>query len=170
MARPPPERLLPSAYPWSFDIPPRFGDLDPMRHLNNAALVRFYEDGRIRFIDAVGGRVTLMPGHGFVVASFAVQYLAEGQYPQVVTVASGLVSLGRSSLHLAHALFQSGVCIGVGETTLVHVLRQTGAAEPLPEAFRAVMQAYSLAAPAALHVRSDPERPHSEGSKEDPHA
>ena len=170
MARPAPERLLPATYPWSFDIPPRFGDLDPMRHLNNAALVRFYEDGRIRFIDAIGGRATLEPGHGFVVASFAVQYLAQGLYPQVVTVGSGLVSFGRSSLNLAHALFQSGACIGVGETTLVHVLRETGAARPLPDAFRELLQAYSLAAPAGLQARSNFEHTKPEGSKEDSHA
>lgn len=172
MDRPAPERLLRSTYPWSFDIPPRFGDLDPMRHLNNAALVRFYEDGRIRFIDSVGGRATLEAGYGFVVAAFAVQYLAQGSYPQAVTVSSGVVRLGRSSLRLAHALFQSDACIGVGETTLVHVQRGTGAAWPLPAAFHQVLGAYSLVVPipAALQTHPDPGRPRPQTSKEDTHA
>ena len=149
MAKPSPERLLTSTYPWSFDVPPRFGDLDPLRHLNNAALARFYEDGRVRFVDAIGARAALEPGHGFVVVEVAIQYLAEGRYPDVVTVSSGLLRLGRSSISLGHALFQIGACIGTSETTLVHVHRKEGGPRPLPDALRIALQAYGLAPPPA---------------------
>ena len=155
MPKPTPERLQPSTYPWSFDMPPRFGDMDPLRHLNNAALARFYEDGRVRFVDAIGARAAVGPGHGFVVAEIAIQYLAEGRYPQVVTVSTGLLRLGRSSFAMAHALFQSGGCIGTAETTLVHVHRE-GGVRPLPDALRTALLAYPLA-PAgleALHTSS----------------
>ena len=167
MAKPSPERLLPSAYPWSVDIPPRFGDLDPLRHLNNAALARFYEDGRVRFVDAIGARAAIDPGHGFVVAEVAIQYLAEGRYPDVVTVSSGLLRLGRSSFAMGHALFQLGACIGTSETTLVYVKRKESGSRPLPEGLRAALSAYALAAPAdrALHTTSDTETP-----RENPHA
>ena len=166
MAKPTAERLLASTYPWSVDVPPRFGDLDPLRHLNNAALARFYEDGRVRFIDAIGGRAALERGHGFVVAEVAIQYLAEGRYPQVVTVSSGLLRLGRSSFSVGHALFQGGACIGTSETTLVHVHRKEGGARPLPDALRIALSAYALASPpAAATPPSTTETP-----RESPHA
>ncbi len=148
-------------------MPPRFGDMDPLRHLNNAALARFYEDGRIRFMDAIGVRAVVEPGHGFVVAEVAIQYLAEGRYPDVVSVASGLLRLGRSSFATAHALFQSGACIGTAETVLVHVHRREGGVRPLPEGLRQALLAYPLA-PAgaeALHTPSPEETP-----REVPHA
>ena len=161
MAKPPPERLLTSTYPWSFDMPPRFGDIDPLRHLNNAALARFYEDGRVRFVDSIGARAAVEPAHGFLVAEVAIQYLAEGKYPDVVTVSTGLLRLGRSSFTMAHALFQCGACIGTAETTLVHVHRKEGGARPLPESLRAALLAYALAAPPAeaLQPHSTPETP-----------
>ncbi len=163
MAKPSPERLLAATYPWSVDVPPRFGDLDPLRHLNNAALARFYEDGRVRFIDAIGARAAIEPGHGFVVAEVAIQYLAEGRYPDVVTVGSGVLRLGRSSFSTGHALFQYGVCIGTCETTLVHVHRKEGGARPLPEALRAALAAHALAGvptPSST-TESCPESPHA---------
>ena len=167
MAKPAPERLLPATYPWSVDVPPRFGDLDPLRHLNNAALARFYEDGRVRFINAIGARAAVEPGHGFVVAEVAIQYLAEGLYPDVVTVSSGLLRLGRSAFTMGHALFQLGACIGTSETTLVHVKRKESGSRPLPEALRVALLAYPLAGPAgaALHPSSNTETP-----KESPYA
>ena len=149
MAKPSPERLLPSTYPWSFDMPPRFGDIDPLRHLNNAALARFYEDGRVRFVDSIGARAAVEPGYGFVVAEVAIQYLAEGRYPDVVTVSTGLLRLGRSSFTMAQALFQCGACIGAAEPTLVHVHRQERGARPLPDGLRTALLAYALAPPAA---------------------
>ncbi len=163
MAKPSPERLLAATYPWSVDVPPRFGDLDPLRHLNNAALARFYEDGRVRFIDAVGARAAIEPGHGFVVAEVAIQYLAEGRYPDVVTVGSGVLRLGRSSFSTGHALFQYGVCIGTCETTLVHVHRKEGGARPLPEALRAALAVHALVGvptPSST-TESCPESPHA---------
>ena len=148
-------------------MPPRFGDIDPLRHLNNAALARFYEDGRVRFIDAIGARAAVEPGHGFVVAEVAIQYLAEGRYPEVVTVSTGLLRLGRSSFAMAHALFQSGACIGTAETTLVHVHRKEGGARPLPEALRAALKGYVLAPPPADALQTHPNR---KTPREVPHA
>ena len=159
MAKPSLDRLQSSSYPWSFDIPPRFGDIDPLRHLNNAALARFYEDARIRFVDGVGVREALQPQHGFVVAEVAIQYLAEGGYPEVVTAACGALRLGRSSLTIGQALFQFGRCIGTAESTLVYVHRKEGGARPLPQAAGAALSAYplpSFVAPVAAAPQTDP--------------
>ena len=154
MSKPCPERRQARLYPWSFDIPPRFGDIDPLRHLNNAALARFYEDGRVRFLDAAGARPVAGTGHGFVVAEVAIQYLAEGLYPDVVTVSSGLLRLGRSSFAIAQGLFQGGACIGTADTTLVQVHRKEGGPRPLADALRAALLRYPLTPPGETPTNS----------------
>jgi acyl-CoA thioester hydrolase len=159
VARPSAERLLAATYPWSFDIPPRFGDLDPLRHLNNAALARFYEDGRVRFVDSIGVRAALEPGCGFLVVEVVIQYLAEGRYPDVVTASSGLLRLGRSSFTIGQALFQDGGCIGTGESTLVYVRRGERGARPLPETARRLLLGHSVAPAAVGETSSTQEDP-----------
>lgn len=144
MPRPDAARLALATYHYAFEMPPRFGDLDPLRHLNNAALARFYEEGRVRFINQLGLRQALEPDHGFVVGEVAIRYLAEGRWPDVVTVASAVLQVGRSSFTIAQALFQLGGCIGVGEGTLVHVHRLEGGSRPLGEAARELLRRGAL--------------------------
>ncbi len=155
MAKPNAERLEASTYPWTFDMPPRFGDVDSLRHLNNVALARFYEDGRVRFTQAMGVREVLAPKHGFLVAETAIQYLAEGRYPDVLTVTCAILRVGRSSLAIGQGLFQGGRCIGTADVTLVHVHRTEGGARPLPEAVCALLLAHQLRA-AATAVEHQP--------------
>jgi acyl-CoA thioester hydrolase len=144
MAKPSAERLLLANYPVQIDIPPRFGDLDALRHLNNVAIARIYEDARVRFLNECGGRDAFAPKHRFVMAELTVQYLAEGGYPEVLTAGSGVARLGGSSLVVAQGLFQGGRCIGTSESVLVYVDRTDGRAKPLPEAARAVFGRWML--------------------------
>ncbi len=134
MPRPDAARLALETYDYRFEMPPRFGDLDPLRHLNNAALARFYEEGRVRYLNELGLRQVLEREHGFVVGEVTIRYLAEGRWPEMVTVGSMVLRVGRSSFTIAQALFQLGQCIGTGDGTLVHVHRQDGGSRPLGEA------------------------------------
>ena len=117
----------------------RFGDLDPLRHLNNVAVARLYEEARVRFLDESGVRERLEPKHRFVIAELTIQYLAEGFYPDPVVVGTGVLRVGGQSFTLAHALFQNGRCIGTSDGVLVHVNWEEGGARRLPEAARAVL-------------------------------
>jgi acyl-CoA thioester hydrolase len=122
----------------------RFGDLDPLRHLNNVAVAQLYEEARVRFLDGSGVRERLEPKHWFVIAELTVQYLAEGFYPDPVELGTGVLRVGGASFTLVHALFQNGRCIGSCDSVLVHVNREEGGARPLPDAARAVLREHSL--------------------------
>ena len=122
----------------------RFGDIDPLRHLNNVAIARLYEEARVRFLDESGVRERLAPKHWFVIAELTVQYLAEGFYPDPVMLGTGVLRVGGSAFTLAHALFQNGRCIGTSDGVLVHVNREAGGARRLPDAARAVLLERSL--------------------------
>jgi acyl-CoA thioester hydrolase len=144
MPRPSPERLQLSTYPIHLPMELRFGDLDPLRHLNNVAVARLYEEARVRFLDESGAREGLEAKHRFVIAELSIQYLAEGFYPDPVVVGTGVLRVGGSSFILAHTLFQNGRCIGTSDGVLVHVNWEEGGARRLPDAVRAVLLEHSL--------------------------
>jgi acyl-CoA thioester hydrolase len=144
MAKPPPERLRLDTYPWTRETEPRFGDMDALRHLNNVAIARLYEDARVRFTSGCGFREALERGHGLLVAEVAIQYLGEGHYPDALTVGCGVKHVGTSSFQVAQGLFQRGRCIGTAETVLVHVHRHEGGSRPMPEAARVALLASQL--------------------------
>lgn len=145
MARPELYRLDPAVYPVAHDVPPRFGDMDPLWHLNNAALAKIYEEGRVRFTHDMGVRKALLKRvDHFVIAEVAIHYLAEGRYPDMLNVGSGILHVGGKSFTIAQGLFQNGRCIGVAETVLVYVDGATRTPQPLPEAARAILQDHLL--------------------------
>ena len=104
MAKPDPQRLQLAAYPIHRHTEPRFGDVDALRHLNNVALGRIYEDARVRFFDGIGIREAFEPGSGFVMAELTIQYLAEGQFPDPLIVGTGVVKVGGASAAVGQGL------------------------------------------------------------------
>ena len=129
-----PRRLQARAYPWSLLYQTRFADLDVNQHLNNVAIARIYEEGRVRFSLDWRRDHPATAAVRFLVAHVAVDYLDEGSYPEPVTVCTAVLALGRSSLRYGQALFQHGRCIGLADTVLVH--RGADGPAPLPDAVR----------------------------------
>lgn len=119
------------AYPVHHQLQTRVGDLDGYGHLNAVRLGQYYEDARAVFQRSLrrGGRARV------VVAQFAVRYLAEGKWPGVVEIGTGVVRIGTSSYAIGQALFQGRRCIGLCETVLVHT--RDSRSEPLPTDYRA---------------------------------
>ncbi len=138
MAKPAPYRLNPANYPFSIEVPPRFGDLDVNRHINNVAFARYFEEGRVRF-----QRETKAGGHfddvrGFIV-SVTIDYLAEGGYPEVVTIGAGFGPAGKSSWQILLVAFQSNRCIATCDSILA-ARNENGAAE-IGDEWRAMIEA-----------------------------
>ena len=139
--RPDPARTQRRHYPVWQQVTTRFGDLDPLGHINNVAITQLYEESRVRFAQVVAehSAATL---HRVVRASLNVHFLGETHYPDPVEVGVGVARIGRSSYQLAHALYQRDRCVGLADSTLVHA-PVTGVAE-LPEEFRAALERFRL--------------------------
>lgn len=115
-----PSRTVLANYPWRCVLPTRYGDQDPNRHINNAALVGLFEEGRVRFTMALGG--DLRPtGVSTVVAALNVNFLAETLYPMDVTMALGIVRIGRTSWTVVEGAFNGDQCLAVCEAVIVSV-------------------------------------------------
>jgi acyl-CoA thioester hydrolase len=120
-------------YPLVTEIVPRYGDLDPLRHLNNVAQAGYYEEGVMALHRRALDGIEREAGHG-VVFQVTLRFLAEGSYPQPLALGGGVKRIGTTSYTFEQALFQEGRQVSVCETVVVYT--QGGKAAPVPEQYR----------------------------------
>jgi len=137
-----PRRRELAAYPFQIDMVPRFGDMDANRHLNNVAIARFYEEGRVRFHWGIRDEHPEVGKFRVLVAHVAIDYIGEGHWPQPLKVGAGIAELGGSSYRLGLGLFQGAHCIGLCDSVLVH--RGDIGSAALPPALRAALEPLHL--------------------------
>jgi acyl-CoA thioester hydrolase len=141
MPRPDPALLEPARFRFSHTISTRFADVDPNRHLNNVALAAMMEDARVRFVQSVG--INGEPGERrAMVASFAIEYLAQGYFPGPVTVHCAIESIGRTSWVVAQLLVQENRVVAFARSILVAIASDRPT--PVAEDFRARLEQWRL--------------------------
>lgn len=118
MARPSPWQLVKENYPFTLEVPPRYGDLDPMGHINNVAIASMFETGRVAFHQQLHAHPREL-GVRWLVAAVRINYIQEMHHPHPVTIACGLRSIGNTSWIIQGAAFQDGECCAAGETVMV---------------------------------------------------
>lgn len=140
VARPDPRRLTVDCYPLVDEIAARYSDVDAKSHLNNLALESLHENAR----STMNHR--LLPGAyraatrlRLLTSQNAVHFLAEAHWPGMIQTGAGVGRIGRTSYVASTGLFVAGSCIGVCDTVLV-LLGDNGP-EPIPEEFRAALEA-----------------------------
>lgn len=140
--RPDPRRTERERYPFTVELQTRWGDMDALHHLNNAALTRYYEEARIRFTTHTAGAT----GEHFrgLVGAVYIDYLRPALYPAPLLAGVAVGAIGRSSLRLLQAMFQGDHCVGVADVTLVWMGPGRKAVEPVPDPWRAVLDGYAI--------------------------
>lgn len=95
----------------------RYNDLDPLGHVNNAAMAIFLEQARCELI------TPKLKAHSrnfdMVLASTKLDYLRELHYPGTVEIGMAASKLGTKSFTLVHGVFQDGHCAGTGSCVMV---------------------------------------------------
>ena len=114
----------------------RFSDLDLNGHVNNVAFAIFFQEGRTSFLRDVR-EVAGDPEMAWAVARLTIDFLREMHIPGEVEIGTGIVSIGRSSLHLGQGLFRDGACVGTSRAVMVRVDRPARASRPISETERA---------------------------------
>jgi len=141
LARPDPALLDAGRYPLYYAVPTRYVDLDSNRHVNNVAVVALIEEAYARLnADMDKSAVT---DRRIVVAQRSVSYLEEIGYPATVDVHIAVIAIGRTSWTVATLGVHAGIAAVYGEATLVGTAADRSA---LPDAFRAVLESYRIAA------------------------
>ncbi len=141
MPRPLPWRLDPAAYPHTQMIQTRFQDMDVLGHLNNVAFAALFETARTKFNQEID-LLSAIRDRRSVVARVEINYLAEGHYPDDVTIGTGMGAIGGRSWDMLAAMFQGGRCIATCDATIVMGKAADGSG--LPEAFRGKLAAWAV--------------------------
>ncbi|CDM23604.1 hypothetical protein BN940_05676 [Castellaniella defragrans 65Phen] len=85
----------------TFTTPPidvRWGDMDALRHVNNAVYFSYFEEGRVHLFAAMG--LGAAAGRYGVLAHASCDFLRPLLYPARVVVGMKLLRVGRTSLEL----------------------------------------------------------------------
>ena len=120
MPRPEPALLDPARYPFTHAATTRFADVDPNQHLNNVALAAMMEDARVRFNLAIGSAIKIGERRAMV-ASIGMDYLAQGHFPDPVSVHCAIESIGRTSWTIIQLLAQNGAPVAFARSVLVAI-------------------------------------------------
>ncbi len=126
-----------SSYRHWYDVGLRYNDTDRQGHVNNVAFGTFCEQGRADFL--LGAAAPALPeGASFVLARICLDYLHEVFWPGTVSVGTGVLGVGRSSMRLAQGLFVGEACVAAATSVIVLVDAQ-GRPMAWPEAVRGAL-------------------------------
>ena len=118
------------AYRHQFTETVRFGDLDAMGHLNNLALLRLLETGRVDYM--VDLELAAHNELTFVLASLQVDFLAQGFYREELACGSRMCRLGHTSLSFEQEIWRTTDSVTLGHARSVMVTIGDDAATPIP--------------------------------------
>ncbi len=138
MAKPDAWRLETAPYPIVAEFQTRFQDMDINGHLNNVAFAALFESARVLLNREVRVWNERPANERTMVAAVTINYLAEGNFPDPVTMASGIGTIGTSSWTILQAMFQNGQCIATCDTVVV--ARTDNQAKPLRAALQAALE------------------------------
>jgi acyl-CoA thioester hydrolase len=118
----------------------RFSDTDQAGHVNNAAIAKYVESGRLHFdFDVLrGAEEGVDEPFGLILANLTVNYLQETYFPGRLRIGTRLLRIGNSSLTTAHGLFRESGCFAT--STCVMVNKVEGASRPIGPQMRARLE------------------------------
>lgn len=99
----------------------RYGDCDPLGHVNNSVFATFMETGRCDLFAAVRWSGSGKFASSFVIARLELDYIAEILWPGQVEVGSAVLKIGNSSVHIEQILFQGEKLAAKAKSVLVHI-------------------------------------------------
>lgn len=121
-------------FPVRFEVPTRFDDVDMQGHVNNAAAVVFLQEARAHF-NVTAGVANLRGSLRPMVAALTVEYASEMHHPGIVTIDSGVLEIGRSSVTFGQVARLGGRARLYARAVMVFA--DTDGAAPIPDDMRA---------------------------------
>ncbi|WP_427915468.1 acyl-CoA thioesterase [Ramlibacter sp. MMS24-I3-19] len=126
---------------YTMSLPIRWGDMDAMGHVNNAAYFRYLETIRIDWMTSIGAPPN-PEGEGVLIVNAFCNFYKQLEYPGEVLLKMYASDPGRSSFEswaTMERADQPGVVHAAGGATMVWVDFPKQKSAPLPEWLRAVV-------------------------------
>lgn len=123
-------------------LSPRFRDLDPYNHVNNAVYLTYFEEARIAFVTQLGLRGLFTRQQSTVIARAEIDYRAPAFLGDVLDIRVTVGEVRNSSYELLYRITrrQDGTLIATGKTVQVCFNFELNAPTRLPESWRAVLR------------------------------
>jgi acyl-CoA thioester hydrolase len=131
-------------WPISVEVPVAWGDMDALRHVNNAVYARWLESARIAYflrVEMLGLQGD--PSVGPILARQTIDFRRPVEFPDVVTIDARVARLGTTSLELRYRVrsrAQSAI-VAEGESIVVLFDFAQGTKRELPASLRAAIAA-----------------------------
>jgi acyl-CoA thioester hydrolase len=145
-------RDLPGDFAHRHDVEVRLSDTDAMGHVNNARYLTYVEIARVAYYEQVTGNLLPIGVHGaeegMILAEIRMTYRTPAFYGETLTVESRAERIGRTSFGMVHRITapESRVAtarlIAVADSTLVAYDYQQECPIPVPDEWRAAMEAF----------------------------
>ena len=126
---------------YTMSLPIRWGDMDAMGHVNNAAYFRYLETIRIDWMTSIGAAPN-PEGEGVLIVNAFCNFYKQLEYPGDVLLKMYASDPGRSSFEswaTMERAEQPGVIHAAGGATMVWVDFPKQKSAPLPDWLRAVV-------------------------------
>jgi acyl-CoA thioester hydrolase len=121
-------------FPRVISVQTRYADLDPQRHVNNAAIGVVLAEARSQLAREIFDATCGDDDFVFMVGQFAVSYLGQVHHPDPCDIGVATMEMGAKTVRVGQGLFQRGQCLAVAESVLIGT--RGGQAAELPEAVR----------------------------------
>ena len=127
----------------------RYGDLDPVGHVNNNAYGLFIENARtMLFMDAerqIKSGSNLGSECDWVLRKLDIDFLREIHYPGEVEVGIAITRIGKSSMVVNHGVFTEDYCAATAVGISVYFDLKTRSSTAIPQSIQRTM--LNIAAP-----------------------
>ena len=125
------------AAPWTFGMADRvrFGEIDVLGHVNNAAYLRWFENLRIHYFDAYGVADYTGTPPKIVLRNIGLDFKAEVKLNDTYVLTGRTVEMRSSSFTMHYGVFVDGRLTTSGQAVIVN-LNADNSKRPLSDALR----------------------------------
>lgn len=130
----------------------RWGDQDAFGHVNNVAFLRYFEDARIAYFQALCSRALDPADEAPVLVDLQCSFREQLQHPETTRIHSRTAAVGRTSLTLEQVMVAEGRDALAATARTVMVWFSFGEAEPtsVPQWLRDDLRRYERRPPEGL--------------------
>jgi acyl-CoA thioester hydrolase len=139
--QPPPEL---ADHPLILNWPVQWGDQDAFGHVNNVVYFRWMESARIEYFRRSGLGAIDNTGIGPILATIKCDFRRQLKYPDALLITGSILSIGRTSMKMAHRVYsQTQQAIAAeGDSVLVFFDYRSQRPIPVPDNVRAAIDAF----------------------------
>jgi Predicted thioesterase len=126
-------------------VTPRFGDADGLRHINNTALVEWFEVGRNPIFRMFTPDLDLSyEKWKLILVRTEFDYIGQMYYGIDVEIRSYITHIGNSSFTIGHEAWQDGELKAKGKAVLVHFDFLNQKSVPIPDAIKSQLHEHLI--------------------------